>query len=89
MCFHRKRSDFRDFFPFSTLGAPFQGCALKILSRFQAENGPQTLERLIFPVLGAVLGETPTDQIGSHAECGPTESHVGSHLPLGARDMGV
>ena len=30
---------------------------------FQARNGPQTLKRWIFPVLGAVLGETPADQI--------------------------
>ena len=52
---------FAIFFVFA-LGAPFWGCALKILSRLQARNGPKMLENWIFPVLGAVLGETPADQ---------------------------
>ena len=35
----------------------------KRLGRFQAGNGGEALKRGIFPVLEAVLGETPAEQI--------------------------
>ena len=48
------------FFFFFGSWCTLQGpCALKRLSRFQARNGPETLKKWIFLVLGAVLGETP------------------------------
>ena len=37
-----------------------------------------------FPVWGAVLGETPADQICLHAECGPSDPCLRSHVPLGS-----
>ena len=40
-------------------------------------------KKWIFPGLGAVLGETPTNQICLHAECGPSEPCLGSHVSLG------
>ena len=33
------------------------------VQHFQVRNGPETLKKWIFPVLAAVLGETPADQI--------------------------
>ena len=50
---------------FSALGAPFWGCALTRLSRVKIKNQKRAknAENWIFLVLGAVLGETPTDQI--------------------------
>ena len=32
--------------------------------------------------MGAVLGETPADQISLHAKCGPSELCLGSHVFL-------
>ena len=58
--FVKNRAIFLLFGPWCTLQGP---CALKILSRFQARNGPKTLENWIFTVLGAVLGEPPAHQI--------------------------
>ena len=41
-------------------------------------------KKSIFPVLGAVLGEMPADQICLHAKCGPTEPCLGSQVSLGS-----
>ena len=40
-------------------------------------------KKWIFPVLGAVLGETPADQICLRAQCGPSELCLGTHVSLG------
>ena len=48
---------------------------------FPAAQGPKRAKNArqwIFPVLGAVLGETPADQILLHAKCGPSEPCLGS-----------
>ena len=60
MCLRRERSDFRDFF--RPLVPPARGAHRKD-TRFQAQNGPQTSKKWIFPVLGAVLDEIPANQI--------------------------
>ena len=54
-------------------------------------SGPKwfnNAEKWIFLVLGAVPGERPAGQTGSHAEYGPSKSYVGFHVPLEARDTG-
>ena len=50
-------------------------------------RGPKWVKnakKWIFLVLGAVLGETPADQICLHAKCGPAEPSLGSHVSLGS-----
>ena len=49
-----------------------------------AQNGPNA-QKWIFPVLGAVPGETPADQICSHAKCGPSKPCWGPMCPWGSR----
>ena len=49
------------FFLFRPLVPPIG--AVRTENRFQAQNGPPILKKWIFPALGAVLGETPAEQI--------------------------
>ena len=37
-------------------------------------------KKAIFPVLGAILDKTRAEQICLHADCGPSESCLGSHV---------
>ena len=48
-----------------------------------ARSRPKTPKKWIFPVLGAVLGETLADQISPHAKCGPHEPFLWPHVSLG------
>ena len=50
-------------FLFSALGAPFQGALKRLVWPFSGPKWAKNAENWIFPVLGAVLGETPTEQI--------------------------
>ena len=49
----------------------------------QGPKRAKNSKKWIFPVLGAVLGETPADQICLRAKCGPSEPCLGSHVSLG------
>ena len=52
-----------------------------VRSSKRAKNG----KKWIFSVFGAVLGDTPADQICLRAKCGPSELCLGSHVSLGLR----
>ena len=45
-------------------------------------NGSKTPKKWIFPVLGAVLDDTPADQICLHAKCRHNVPCLTSHVPL-------
>ena len=45
--------------------------------------GAQNAKKSIFPVLGAVVGETPADQFALYAKCGPSEPCLRSRVSLG------
>ena len=52
----------------------------------QPRPGPETgqkRQKVDVPDLGAVLGETPTDQMCLRAKCGPSEPCLGSRVSLG------
>ena len=47
------------------------------------ETGGKKTKKQIFLVLGAVIGETPAYQTGTHAKCGPTGPCLKSQVSLG------
>ena len=67
----------RDLLVFGGLGDLAKFCE-PVWGPKEAKNTQQW----IFPVLGSALGETPHDQIWSHAKCGPSEPRLGSHVAL-------
>ena len=64
--------------------ADFEKFRVPVRGPKRAKNG----KKWIFPVFGAVLGETLADQICLHVKCGPCEPCLGSHVSLGPGTWG-